>query len=197
MLKTTLQCAALALVGTSLWAQAPSGWRTLRSVSKPPATMAGPVVRDGKCTIAVPGAWLDDNTVDRSQSRSPDGRALAFVQEWPSKPHYPTFLDRKKNTLSDYRQQAATAQRVYQKPVIDVKVLKNSSTLLDVMRVGAPTLGTAGTTDWTLLSAGNPICYVMVTVNTAGPGSSAQDRAAAQTWLGVAQQIVASFTPAK
>ena len=55
----------------------------------------------------MPNDWLNDNTVDRSQAHSPDGRAQAFLLKWPSQRGYPTFLSRKKDTLVTYRQQAA------------------------------------------------------------------------------------------
>jgi len=52
-------------------------------------------------------------------------------------------------------------------------------------------------TDWTLLAAGEPICYAVVTISTAGLTSSQADRTTAQQWSAVAEQIVSSFRPAK
>lgn len=197
MLRTAFRCAALVVMSACLRAETPPGWRTLNSVSKPPATMAGPVIRDGKCTIAVPKEWLDDRTVDRSQAHSPDARVQAFVQEWPSGPKYPSFLDRKNQTLLDYRSQKANAQRVYGRDAVDLKVLADSPTSLQILRTTAATPGGAALTDWTLMAAGNPICYAIVKVTTAGQTSSPQDRTTAQQWSAVAEKIVATFKPAK
>lgn len=191
-----LRCAVLILVSASLWAQVPAGWRTLRSVSKPPATMSEKVIRDGKCAIAVPGDWLDDATVDRSQAHSRDGKSNAFVQEWPSKPHLPTYLSRKDHILADYRNQKANWARLYHKDVVDLKVLEDSPARLKVVRVTTAPLS-LGITDWTLLSAGDPICYAMVFVSGTGPTDPGPDRAAAQRLLPTADQIVASFVPAR
>jgi len=123
MVRTAFRCAAPVFLSTCLGAEPASGWRTLNSVSKPPATMAGPVVRDGKCTIAVPGNWVDERTVDRSEAHSPDGRAKAFVQEFAASSNYP-FLHRKNQTLTNYRNEKANTERVYQKNTIVLKVLE-------------------------------------------------------------------------
>jgi hypothetical protein len=186
----------LAIVSVGLWAQTPAGWRRLNSVSKPPATMAGSVIRDGKCSIAIPKDWVDDRTVDRSQAHSGDGRVEALVQEWPAGPKYPSFLNRKNQTLADYRNQQANAQRVYRQDVMDLKVLEDSPTSLKIMRTTVATPGGAGLTDWTLLAAGNPICYAMVKVSTAGQSAASVDRTTAQQWSAVAEKIVATFKPA-
>jgi hypothetical protein len=197
MLRTAFWYAALVIVSTCLVAEIPKGWRALNSVSKPPATMAEAVVRDGKCTIAVPKEWVDDRTVDRSQAHSADGRVQAFVQEWPSGPEHPSFLDRKNQTLRDYRNQRANAQRVYGHDAVDLKVLADTPTSLQIMRTTAATPGGAALTDWTLMAAGNPICYAIVKVSIAGLTSSPADRTTAQQWSGVAEKIVATFKPAK
>lgn len=191
-----LRCAALILFSACLWAQVPAGWRTLRSVSKLPATMSEKVIRDGGCTIAVPGDWVDEATVDRSEAHSPDGRGKAFVQQWPSKPHFPTFLQRKNQTLIDYRKQKADWARAYHKDVVDLKVLEDSPTRFRVLRVSTEPLG-LGVTDWTLLSPGDPICYAMVFVSGTGAADPAADRAAAQRLMAVADKIVGSFAPAR
>lgn len=185
------------LVSASIAAQAPAGWKTLRSVTKPPATMAGPVIRDGPCTIAVPANWIEDKTTDRSQAHSPDGRAKAFIQQWPSGPHYPTFLLRKNNTLSDYKKQTADNLRVDPKATTDMQLLENTPTRLKVKRVSAAALASGGVTDWTLLTAGDPICYAMVTVGYTDPHDPPADRAAAQKLLPQADQIVSSFASPK
>lgn len=182
--------------GTCLWAQVPAGWRTIRSVSKPPATMAGPVVRDGKCSLAVPGNWIDDKTVDRSQAHSPDGTAQAFVQEWPSRPNTPTFASRKSQTLKDYQKQKADSARAYHQDVLELKVLEDSATRLEVVRVSTEPLG-PGLTDWTLLAAGDPICYAVVHVSGTAPTAPPAAHATAQQLLPVVEKIVASFSPAK
>lgn len=197
MPRTAFRGAVLIIVSACLWAQAPPGWRTLNSVSRPPATMAGPVIRDGKCSIAVPREWTDDRTVDRSQAHSADGRAEALVQEWPSGPKYPSFLDRKNQTLVSYRNQKANAQRVYGKDAVDLKVLADSPTSLQILRTTAATPGGAALTDWTLMAAGNPICYAIVKVSAAGLTASPADRTTAQQWSAVAEKIVATFKPAR
>lgn len=185
------------LASTAMAAQAPAGWKTLRSVSKPPATMAGPVIRDGACTIAVPADWLEDKTTDRSQAHSPDGRAKAFIQQWPVGPHFPTYLVRKNNILSGYKKGIADNLRVDPKATTDMQVLENTPSRLKVKRVSAAALASGGVTDWTLLTAGSPICYAMITVGYTDPHDSPADRAAAQKLLPQANQIAASFTSAK
>lgn len=185
------------LASSYIAAQAPAGWKMLRSVSKPPATMAGPVIRDGTCTIAVPADWIEDKTTDRSQAHSPDGRAKAFIQQWPVGPHYPTFLLRKNNTLSDYKKQIADNLRVDPKAITDMQVLENTPTRLKVKRVSAAALASGGGTDWTLLTGGDPICYAMITVGDTDPRDSPADRVAAQKLLPQADQIMASFRSAK
>jgi hypothetical protein len=187
----------VALASTYIAAQAPAGWKTLRSVSKPPATMAGPVIRDGPCSIAVPADWIEDKTTDRSQAHSPDGRARAFIQQWPAGPHYPTFLFRRDDTLSGYRKGIADNLRVDPKATTEMQVLENTPTRLKVKRVSAAALASGGVTDWTLLTAGDPICYAMITVGYTDPSDSPADRAAAQKLLPQADQIVASFARAK
>lgn len=197
MLRQISRSITVILASSYIAAQTPAGWKTLRSVSKPPATMAGPVSRDGACTIAVPADWIEDKTTDRSQAHSRDGRAQAFVQQWPAGPHYPTFLLRKNNTLSDYKKQIADNLRVDPKAITDMQVLDNTPTRLKVKRVSAAALASGGSTDWTLLTSGDPICYAMVTVGYTDPRDSPADRAAAQKLLPQADQIVASFRSGK
>jgi hypothetical protein len=197
MLRTVFWCAALVIVSTCLVAEIPKGWRALNSVNKPAATMAAGVIRDGKCTIAVPTEWVHDRTVDRSQAHSADGSVQAFVQEWPSGPEHPTFLDRKNHTLRDYRNQKANAQRVYGHDAVDLKVLADSPRSLQILRTTAAAPGGAALTDWTLMAAGNPICYAIVRVSMAGLTSSPADRTTAQQGSAVAEKIVATFKPAK
>lgn len=187
---------ALTIGSACLAAQSPAGWRTLNSVSKPPPTMSGPVVRDGKCTLAVPANWIDERTVDRSEAHSPDGRSRAFIQEFAASAKYP-FLNRKNQTLSNYRNQKANDARVYGKDSIDLKVLEDSPTSLKVMRTTAGGDGNPALSDWTLLAAGEPICYAMVTISISGLTSSAADRATSQHLSAVAEQIISSFGPAK
>lgn len=195
MLKAAYASLVLVMVSVCLWAETPAGWRTLNSVSRPPETMAGAVIRDGKCSIAIPKDWIDDRTVDRSQAHSADGRVEAFVQEWPSGPKYPSFLKRKNQTLADYRNQKANAQRSYRHDVVDLKVLEDSPTSLTIMRTTAAMPGGAGLTDWTLLADGQPICYAMVKVSAGSLTAAAVDRTT-QQWSAVAEKIVATFKPA-
>lgn len=176
--------------------QMPSGWKTLHSVTQVPATLAGKPVRDGKCTLAVPADWIEDNTIDRSQARSRDGSAQAFIQQWPAGPHDTTFVERTRSTLSVYHKQVADNQRVDPHFHTDIKVLENSPKRLSVQRIAAKSILNSGVTDWTILAAGNPICYAMVTVLYTDPNDDSNYRAVAQRLLPVAQRIVASFTPA-
>lgn len=187
---------ASTIVSACLAAQSTAGWRTLNSVSKPPPTMAGAVVRDGKCTLAVPESWIDDRTVDRSEAHSSESRAKAFIQEFAASAKYP-FLNRKNQILSNYRSQKANDERVYRKDAIDLKVLEDTPTALKLMRTTAGGDGNPTLTDWTLLAAGSPICYAMVSISTAGLTSSAADRATAQHLSAVAEQIISSFRPAR
>lgn len=194
MRKLMVVIAGLCLV--QALAAAPAGWKVLHSVSKQGPTMADKPVRDGPCTLSVPSDWIDDPTVDRSQARSPDGRAQAFIQQWPTGPHMPTFEQRAHNTVNTYRQQVANNQRVDKNAVTDVRVLENSTTRLKVQRVTPKNMVTGEMTDWTVISAGSPICYAMVTVQAAESNASAEHNPA-QRWLPAAQQIVDSFTAAK
>jgi hypothetical protein len=190
------ESAAVALLGACLCSQAgaqpPPGWRILKSVSQPPARLTP----GAKCTLAVPANWLNDNTLDRAQAHSPDGRSRAFVQEWPSKPKYPTFLNRKNQTLIDYRKKKADSYRVYHQDVIELKVLEDSATRLELLRVNTEPLG-SGVTDWTLWAAGDPICYAMVSVQGTAPTVPPAEQEAARERLAAAEKIVATFTPAR
>lgn len=197
MLRAARQFGALALFGICLCtyaaAQAPPGWRVLKSVSQPPAHLTP----GGQCSIAVPGDWRVIPTVtDRAEAHSPDGNAKALVQEWSSNPKYPGFLARKKDTLSEYQRQKSIGERVYHKDVLEVKVLEDSPTRLNVMRVSTDPLG-SGVTDWTLLAPGSSICYASITLFGTAPTASPADRAAAQRLMPVMQKIVASFVPAR
>jgi hypothetical protein len=189
---------ALFLVSACLWAQAPSGWKTLRSV-KQPVTTAGPVVRDGKCSIAVPTDWTERNTTDRSQAEATGGMiaATAFIQQWPVGPNKPTFAARKDFIVKDLRKQKADVQRGFHKDALDVRILEDTPTRLKVMKVTTPYAAFGGATEWTLLSAGDPICYAQVFAADASAAASPADRADAQRLHAVAERIVATFTAAK
>lgn len=113
--------------------------------------MADKPVRDGPCTLAVPSDWIDDTTGDRSQAHAPDGTAQAFIQQWPTGAHFPTFQQRAHDTVNTYRQQAAANQRVDKKAITDVRVLENSTTRLKVQRVTPKNILTGNMTDWTVL----------------------------------------------
>lgn len=69
-----------------LTTQAPAAWTILRSPrvdnGKASPSLSGPrpiSTPRGSCQIAVPSDWRLDNTTDRAQAHSPDGRGQARV----------------------------------------------------------------------------------------------------------------------
>jgi hypothetical protein len=189
-MKRLALCTALGFLSIPTIVLGQAGWKTLKSPSIPPAKRTP----GGKCQIEVPANWIADNTFDRAQAHSPDGRAQASVTEYPATPV--TFSVREKNTLADYKNHKAALLRTYHQDVLDIQIVDNSPTHLSVVETSTEPLS-SGVKTWTLMSSGDPVCYALISVNGTAPTANAADHAASQQLIPVAQKIAASFGPAK
>jgi hypothetical protein len=132
----------LALIGVSatLWAEVPAGWKVVKSPTRLTRT-ASPTDTGGggRCQVAVPGDWVVDAEADRmvgqtGHMKSPNDNASISIQE-----HAPG------ETLA----RAKEVDLLFNK---DAKALEDSANRVWL------TYRRAGTTYWTVLVAGNPVC---------------------------------------
>jgi hypothetical protein len=168
----------------------PAGWKILRSAPSPFGKTPG-----GKCSVAVPNDWVPPYAVRNNAREAVDpqfGLATATLEEWPT--GNPPFAIRKKQLLEQLRQSKATALKVFHKDLIDLGVLEDSATRLVVKEVNTEPTGSAVT--WHLLAAGDPICGAEVSVGGISSVTPSY-QASARKWLPVAEQIVATFAPAR
>ena len=156
-------------------------------------------LRDGKCTIAVPGDWIvDEDMPDPTKvHHSGIGPATeASIMELPVGPDKPTFISLKDHLLKDALRAKAIHLQMYHHAE-DVRVLENSPTRFILMTVTPDTGDGPGDADWLLLAAGDPICKGRVYAGDAFANEGPEMRAAAQQLRAVAEKIVTTFTSAK
>ena len=156
-------------------------------------------VRDGKCTIAVPGDWIvDEDMPDPTKvHRSGTGPATeASIMELPVGPDKPTFISLKDHLLKDALRAKATHLQMYHHTE-DVRVLENSPTRFVLMTASPDTGDGPGDADWIFLAAGDPICKGRVYAGGAFANAGSEMRAAAQQLRAVAEKIVTTFAPPK